>query len=138
MARSSPEPTDDDYQRLLSFRTQLRAFLQWSEAEAEAAGITPAQHQLMLAVRGSAAADGPTISEVSEALLLKHHSTVGLVDRAVQAGLVERRPDRADGRVVRLRITRKGAGVLRKLSASHLDELRRLAPALRELDGADG
>ena len=137
MARSSPAPTDEDYQRLLAFRTKLRQFMQWSEAEAEAQGVTPAQHQLLLAVWGSATPGGPTISEVSEGLLLKHHSTVGLVDRAEQAGLLERRPDPTDGRVVRLRITRKGAAVLRKLSASHLDELCRLAPALRALDRVD-
>ena len=135
--RSRPEPTDEDYQRLLAFRTRLRQFVQWSEAEAQSAGITPAQHQLLLAVKGSTTPGGPTISEVSEALLLKHHSAVGLVDRAEQAGLVERRADQADGRVVRLRITRKGAGVLRRLSASHLDELRQLAPALRALDRLD-
>jgi len=137
MATAASEPTDEDYQRLLAFRTRLRQFLQWSEAEAEAAGITPAQHQLLLAVRGSTAAGGPTISEISEVLLLKHHSAVGLVDRAEHAGLVSRHPDATDGRVVRLRVTRKASAVLRKLSASHLDELHRLAPALRALDRAE-
>ena len=88
-------------------------------------------------MRGSTAEGGPTISEVSESLLLRHHSAVGLVDRAVQAGLLERHPDPSDRRVVRLHISRKGGSVLRKLSASHLAELRRLAPALRALDGAD-
>jgi DNA-binding MarR family transcriptional regulator len=136
-SRSRPEPTDEDYQRLLTFRTRLRQFLQWSEAEAQAAGITPAQHQLLLAIRGSTTSGGPTISEVSETLLLKHHSAVGLIDRAEQAGLVERRTDPLDGRIVRLHITRKGGGVLRRLSARHLDELRQLAPALRALDDLD-
>jgi DNA-binding MarR family transcriptional regulator len=137
-SRSRPEPTDEDYQRLLAFRTRLRQFLQWSEAEAQAAGVTAAQHQLLLAVRGTTAPGGPTISEVSEALLLKHHSAVGLIDRAEQAGLIQRQADKADGRVVRLRITRKGAGVLHRLSTSHLDQLRQLAPALRALDDLDG
>ena len=55
-----------------------------------AVGITPAQHQLMLAIRGHAGRDAPTIGDVAEALLLRHHSAVGLVDRAVDAGLVVR------------------------------------------------
>ena len=45
----TPRPTDEDYQRLLELRTGLRRFLRWSEQQAEAAGVTPAQHQLLLA-----------------------------------------------------------------------------------------
>ena len=73
--------TDHDYERLLAFRTDLRRFLRWSEQEAAAAGVTPAQHQLLLAIRGNPDPSGPTIGDVAEALLLPHHSAVGLVDR---------------------------------------------------------
>ena len=45
---------DADYEDLLALRTGLRRFLRWSEQQAEAAGLTPAQHQLLLAVRGHA------------------------------------------------------------------------------------
>ena len=45
-------PSDADYQRLLDFRTRLRRFDQWSRAAAEEHGLTHAQHQLLLAVRG--------------------------------------------------------------------------------------
>jgi DNA-binding MarR family transcriptional regulator len=134
-ARSSTAPSDDriDYRKLLAFRTGLRRFLRWSEAEAMAVGLTPAQHQLLLAVRGSDAADGPTISDVAQALLLKHHSAVGLVDRAADAGLVTRVPDADDQRVVRLRLTALGARRLAALSALHVEELRRLASRARAL-----
>ena len=37
---------DADYRRLLDLRTGLRQFLHWSEQQAPAVGITPAQHQL--------------------------------------------------------------------------------------------
>lgn len=130
----SPESTrsltDADFQRLLAFRTGLRRFLHWSEEQAAAAGLTAAQHQLLLVVRGSGDS-GPTIREVAEALLLRHHSTVGLVDRAEKAGLVERREDAADRRVVRLRLTSRAEELLGRLSAAHLEELERMAPALR-------
>ena len=54
--------------------------------QARAAGLTPAQHQLLLAVRGH---DGdPTIGDVAEHLMLRHHSAVELVDRAERAGLL--------------------------------------------------
>ena len=125
--------TDADYQRLLAFRTSLRRFLHWSEEQAEAAGLTAAQHQLLLAIRGHTGAAGPTIGDMAESLLLRHHSAVGLVDRAVKAGLVGRQEDAADRRVVRLRLTAQGEEMLSRLSAAHLEEIERLAAGMRDL-----
>jgi DNA-binding MarR family transcriptional regulator len=131
------ELTDADYQRLLDLRTGLRRFLRWSEEQAAEAGLTPAQHQLLLAIRGHVnphAPDlGPTIGDVAESLLLRHHSAVGLVDRAVKAGLVSRQEDATDRRVVRLHVTPLGHDLLTLLTAAHLEELERLAPRMREL-----
>ena len=76
---------DADYEDLLTLRTGLRRFLRWSEQQAEAAGLTPAQHQLLLTIRGHPDRRGPTVGEVADYLLLRHHSAVGLVDRAVAA-----------------------------------------------------
>ena len=117
---------DRDYEALLAFRTGLRRFLHWSEQQAAEVGLTPAQHQLLLAIRGLGGE--PTIGAVAEELLLKHHSAVGLVDRAADAGLVERRVDPDDHRVVRLHLTAAGARKLRQLSELHLAELARLKP----------
>ena len=88
----TPTPTDEEYRRLLELRTGLRKFLHWSEQQAQAAGLTPAQHQLLLAIRGHADPRGPTVGDVAAYLLLRHHSAVGLVDRAAVAGVVERVP----------------------------------------------
>lgn len=129
----SREFADADYRRLLQFRTGLRRFLHWSAQEAESAGLTPAQHQLLLAIRGHGDSRGPTIGEVAAYLFLRHHSAVGLVDRAEGAGLVERIEDQDDRRVVRLRLTEKGQGILVRLSRVHLEELKRLAPEMRAL-----
>jgi DNA-binding MarR family transcriptional regulator len=126
-------PDDGDYGRLLELRTGLRQFLHWSGQQATAVGITPAQHQLLLAIRGRADGAAPTIGDVAQALLLRHHSVVGLVDRAVDAGLVVRHVDPTDHRVVRLGLTALGARRLRQLSGVHLEELRRLAPQIRSL-----
>ena len=43
---------DADYQRLLRLRANLRQYLHRSEQHAQAAGLTPAHHQFLLAVRG--------------------------------------------------------------------------------------
>ena len=119
-------PSDRDYQHLLRFRTELRRFLRWSEEQAQTEGLTPAQHQLLLAVRGSTDPLGATIKEVADALLLKHHTATELVDRAEAAELLRRERDDEDHRVVRVHITRAGAGKLARLSRQHLAELQRL------------
>lgn len=122
---------DDDYVRLLALRTRLRRFLHWSEEQARAAGLTPAQHQLLLAIRGHDGEKAPTVGELADFLLLRHHSAVGLADRAESAGLIARIRDEDDHRVVHLRLTRKGAERLESLSAMHLVELERLGLQLQ-------
>jgi DNA-binding MarR family transcriptional regulator len=135
--RSSP--TDADYRHLLELRTGLRRFLRWSEHQALAAGITPAQHQLLLAIRGHSDERGPTVGDVAGYLLLRHHSAVGLVDRAEAAGLLARNQDVDNASAVRLRLTERGSRQLEALSEQHLEELAHLAPTMHALwDALDG
>lgn len=132
------ELDDDDYQRLLAFRIGLRRFLRWSEEEARAAGLTPAQHQLLLAVRGHDDAAGPRVSDLAVALGLRHNSTVELVDRAERAGFVERMRDPEDYRAVRVWLTTSGRQTIATLSARHRDELARLRPRMAPIwEGLD-
>jgi len=126
-------PSDADYQRLLAFRVRLRLFDQWSRGAAEERGLTHAQHQLLLAVRGHPGTRGPTIGEAAEYLLVRHSTLSELVDRAGALGLVARERDDDDHRVIRLRLTEQGRRVLTELTAAHLEELRRLAPLLGEV-----
>jgi DNA-binding MarR family transcriptional regulator len=120
------EPTDEEYRRLARFRRSLRRYLWWAEQRAIEAGVTPAQHQLMLAVRAWGDGVAPTVGELADELLLRHNSTVGLVDRAEAAGLVCRMSDDSDHRVVRVRLTPRGRRVLGTLAGQHLVELSRL------------
>jgi DNA-binding MarR family transcriptional regulator len=127
------ELSDEDYRRLLGFRDGIRRYLNHLEEEARNLGLTPAQHQLLLAVRGHGGDKAPSIRELSEHLLLRHHSMVELVNRAQAAGLVRREPDADDHRVVRVALTEHGMEQLRLLSTSHLEELSRMLPRLRVL-----
>jgi DNA-binding MarR family transcriptional regulator len=125
--------TQADFEHLLQLRTGLRRFLRWSEQQAQATGLTPAQHQLLLAIRGHPDAAGPTIGEIANYLVLRHHSAVGLIDRAASAGLVKRNPDPTNNSVVRMTLTPAGTDKLDALAETHLQELAHLAPTMRTL-----
>jgi DNA-binding MarR family transcriptional regulator len=119
---------------LLAFRVGLRRFLRWSEVQAARVGLTPAQHQLLLAIRGHPDPRGPSVGELAGYLCTRHHSVVQLIDRTEQLGLVTRnREDDQDRRVVRLTLTTVGEQKLAQLSAAHLEELHRLAPLVDAL-----
>lgn len=128
--------SEADYRRLLAVRTQLRRFEHWSAERAGEHGLTAAQHQLLLAVRGHAGPTAPTISEVAGYLMVRHNTAVELVDRTQELGLLERFRDAADHRVVRLALTRAGHGRLSALSTAHLEELAGLARLIGELAAA--
>ena len=118
---------DREYEHLLAFRVALRRFLRWSQQQAAAAGLTSAQHEVLLVLRIHPDPRGPTIGELASCLLIRHHSAVQLVDRVEALGLARRRRDDDDRRLVRLRLTPAGSRLLTALGAVHLEELRRLA-----------
>jgi DNA-binding MarR family transcriptional regulator len=125
---------DQQYARLLAFRTELRRFIQWSEDAARDADLTPALHQLLLAIRGDLTPGGATVGSVAEALLVRHHTAVELAQRAEERGLVERRrDDPADRRRVHLTLTRKGRARLDALTTEHLQRIGALAERLGDV-----
>jgi DNA-binding MarR family transcriptional regulator len=126
--------TDEEYTKLLAFRTGLRQFLRWSEDQAATVGLTPAQHQLLLAIRGHPDSRGPSVGELADYLCTRHHSAVQLIDRTEQLGLIARhRSDSDDRRVVRLTLTKTGQDKLTLLSTTHLEELQQLATLVNAL-----
>ena len=129
-------PTDVDYQRLLALRTGLRRFQHWSEEQAQRSGLTSGQHQLLLAIRGHVGSQAPSVGDIADALLLRQHSATELIDRASLAGLVVRRDDPTDARMVRLALTPLGRRRLASLSILHMEELKRLGRQIAPLIGA--
>lgn len=126
------ELNDADYRALAGFRFELRRFLGFSEQAATAAGLTPQQHQALLAIR-AAEHSRLLVGELAECLLLKPHSTSELVRRLESQGMVARRPDERDRRRVHIVLTPRAHEILNSLSLSHRAELRRLGPLLRQL-----
>jgi DNA-binding MarR family transcriptional regulator len=123
----------DQYENLATFRYALRQFLRFSEEAVLAVGLTPQQHQALLAIKGFPGRETVTIGELAERLQIKHHSAVGLVDRLVSQSLVMRQPATDDRRQVFLCITPHGTRLLERLTVAHKTELRRVGPILKQL-----
>lgn len=123
---------DDDYRTLAAVREELRKFSHFTEGMVKSAGLTPRQHQVLVALRGAEACE-LTIGQLAATLMLKQHSVSGLVDRLQFLGLVERVQNANDRRSVILRLTEKAKTSLGSLSLAHRDELRRIRPLLISL-----
>jgi len=128
---------DEDYQRLLAFRSELRDFLRWSEQRAHRAGLTPSLHQLLLVLRGHPGAPGPTIGQAAGELHIRHHSAVELTRRAESAELICRVRDAADHRRVHLELTDRGRAQLESLTREHLSRIQTLAQTLERVVNPD-
>jgi DNA-binding MarR family transcriptional regulator len=125
--------SDAEYQALARFRRALRLVMHASEEAARAAGLTPAQHQLLLAVRGHPGPGDPSTSEVADVLQLRLHSAVELLQRTETLGLIARRSDPSDGRRQLVTLTPAGRARLAILYGEHRDELRRARSRMAEI-----
>ncbi len=136
LSTAKPSPAPDfpltAYRQLAELRYSIRQFLHFSEQAARDNGFEPQQHQLLLSVKGLPPGVRPTITVISARLGLRHHSTVELINRMVERGVVTRRHSEPDRREALIELTRAGEEVLRKLSILHWEELRKQAPALSD------
>ena len=119
-----------DYENLAHVRATLRRFLHFSDESARKSGLTPQQHQLLLAVKGRPGRDWASIAELAEAMQVRHHAAVGLVDRCERGGWAKRESDPEDRRQVRVLLTREGERMLEELSHRNRHELKKLRQAL--------
>jgi DNA-binding MarR family transcriptional regulator len=135
---SSPDGhlTKAEYERLANLRYVLRRFARLTELEARKVDLTPQQYQLLLAIKGFPGRDWVSITELAERLQIRHNAVIGLVNRAVQRGLVHREhdPEHPDRRIVKVSLTPEAEGCLRKLTAALRNERQRVRIAAAEAD----
>lgn len=132
MGAQSAVLNDEDYGALAEFRFALRQFQAFSDERATEMGLTPQQHQALLALR-AAPEDEATVGCVARRLLLKPHSASGMIDRLEKLGLVTRHSTATDRRRAQLQLTARALELLASLSATHKEEIRRLKPLLDNL-----
>ncbi len=125
---------------MAEFRYQLRKFLNFSEMATEQSGVGVQQYQLMQVIAAMPEGQEASISYLAERMVLRHNSTVELVDRAERAGLVKRETDAKDMRRSLVTLTAEGDAILQRLIAEHLREfpvlVEGLIEALEALRGA--
>lgn len=119
-----------EFEAIAAFRYAIRRFLRFSEQAARHEGITPQQHQLLLAIKGFPTRDNATVSELADRLQMRQHSMVGLIDRTEAQRLVRREQGTTDRRQVFIHLTPEGDAKLQKLSMQHRHELHTMREAL--------
>lgn len=123
--RVTTTDSDNTFRSAAVFRAELRRFLRRTENCARPHGLTPNRYGLLLQIAGSESATA-TVSRLVERLALTQSTVTELVQRAEEAGLVQRTPSSVDGRVFDLRLTPEGARRLAKVHRALGPERERL------------
>ncbi len=125
--------TQADFERLAEFRHALRTFMNFSLRAARGIGLSPQQHQALLAIKGHCGPEPMSIGNLAEQLIIAPHTAAELVGRLEIAGLVDKSEAADDRRKVHLALTTSAEIALLKLTRVHLEELRIIAPRLMRL-----
>jgi len=112
-----------DYEALAHFRYRLRLFVAFADENAKKAGLTSQQFQTLLAIKGFSRREPMFVGELAKLMLIKHHTTVELVDRMVRLELLRRTVDANDNRRVLVMLTKKGLRLLEKVAAVNFRHL---------------
>jgi len=132
--------TTADYRALAALRYRIRVFLCEADAAARRQGLEPQQYFLLLAVRGLPQAAEATVQTLAQRLMLKHNSTVELINRLEKRGYVRRSQNRDDRRSVLVELLPRGAKLVERVARQRLSELQAegvdLANALDALLGS--
>ncbi|HKJ47136.1 MAG TPA: MarR family transcriptional regulator [Balneolales bacterium] len=133
MIRNEATITDREYEILSDFRFIIRRFLSFSNKKARSVGLTPRQHQCLLTIKGSGKQGGLVVGQLAEQLQIHHNSAVGLINRLTEQQLVRRFHASDDKRKVHVILTKKGENILKLLTATHKEELKRIGPEMSKL-----
>jgi DNA-binding MarR family transcriptional regulator len=121
-----------DYRALAALRYRIRLFLSEGDAAARREGLEPQQYLLLLAVRGLPEGAKATIQVLAQRLMLKHNSTVELIDRLEMHGYLRRSRSRQDRRCILVKLLPRGKQLVERVARERLTELRGGGEALSD------
>jgi DNA-binding MarR family transcriptional regulator len=116
--------TTADYRALAALRYRIRVFLCDADAAARRLGVEPQQYFLLLAIRGLPEGAEATVQTLAQRLMLRHNSTVELIDRLEKRGYVRRNQNRDDRRSVLVELLPRGVKLVERVARQRLAELR--------------
>lgn len=123
-------PTQEDYEALAELRYALRKFTDFSISEVLKLGLTPPQHQALLAIKGLPVGRQMTAGMLADRLLISLQSASELISGLAEAGYVDFVPDVKNSRRQVVHLLDKADFTLEKLGGTHLLEIREMAPEL--------
>lgn len=116
---------------LSEFRHQLARFQRFSVAASREAGLTQTQYLLLLHIAGQTSRDWAPVGSLAKRLQASPHATTALIKRSVARGLVRKQQSTDDARRVEVRLTARGAALVRRVATRHRRELATLRHILR-------
>ncbi|MBD9449574.1 MULTISPECIES: MarR family transcriptional regulator [Rhizobium] len=120
--------SDVDYAALANLRYRIRKFRQFSTKAAEKLGLSPQQHQALLAIKGLGSGEQMSVSTLAARLFVPAASAAELTRSLEGRGYVTIEVKQRRRTIVRL--TDKAEEILRRLTPAHLYEIREMAPEL--------
>jgi DNA-binding MarR family transcriptional regulator len=132
---SPADPSAAELRALADFRALLRKFLYFNELTADQVGLTTQRFQALLAIWAFRDAHDRdmAVGELSDALLIKDHSTAELVTRLAASGLILKAPDKQDKRKTLLRVAPDGERRMVDFARIHLRQLGEQQKALGDI-----
>ncbi len=117
-----------EYEALANLRYRIRKFRQFSAKAAGRLGLSPPEHQALLAIKGLGRGCEMSVSDLAEKLFLVPAVATDLAQALKERGYltIATKPKRRS--VVRL--TDQAEELLRRLTPAHLYEIREMAPEL--------
>ena len=120
--------SDVDYAALANLRYRIRKFRLFSTKAAEKLGLSPQQHQALLAIKGLGSGEQMSVSTLAAPLFVPAASAAELTRSLEGRGYVTIEVKQRRRTIVRL--TDKAEEILRRLTPAHLYEIREMAPEL--------
>ncbi|WP_018860201.1 MarR family winged helix-turn-helix transcriptional regulator [Rhizobium sp. 42MFCr.1] len=119
-----------EYEALANLRYRIRKFRQFSAGAASRLGLSPPEHQALLAIKGLGIRGEMSVSSLAEKLFLARAAATELTEGLKARGFltVVIKPKR---RIV-VRLTDQAEELLRRLTPAHLYEIREMAPELMQ------
>jgi DNA-binding MarR family transcriptional regulator len=97
-------------------------------------GLSWELFDLLASLRRAGGRDGLRPTDLYHACMLSSGATTNRIDRAEKLGLVERRPDTADGRATRIALTRRGRALVDSAMTEHAARASEVAGSLPDRD----